>query len=202
MTVKGSFMFEIEFYALPDGRKPVEEFLDSLPVKMRVKALDSLDLLEEYGNQLRMPYSKALSDGIFELRIRFSGDISRIFYFFCIGNKIIVTNGFIKKTQKTPSDRIMKEGICMSDLQKYKKKQLQDAEFKAEYERTRPEFEIMRALVDARISQHMTQKELAEKSGVRQSNISRIENGTCSPTIATLEALANGMGKKLIVSFE
>ena len=81
MTVKGSFMFEIEFYALPDGRKPVEEFLDSLPVKMRVKALDSLDLLEEYGNQLRMPYSKALSDGIFELRIRFSGDISRIFYF-------------------------------------------------------------------------------------------------------------------------
>ena len=88
----------------------------------------------------------------------------------------------------------------MSDLQKYKKKQLQDAEFKAEYERTRPEFEIMRALVD--ISQHMTQKELAEKSGVRQSNISRIENGTCSPTIATLEALANGMGKKLIVSFE
>ena len=96
----------------------------------------------------------------------------------------------------------MKEGICMSDLQKYTKKQLQDAEFKAEYERTRPEFEIMRALVDARISQHMTQKELAEKSGVRQSNISRIENGTCSPTIATLEALANGMGKKLIVSFE
>ena len=90
----------------------------------------------------------------------------------------------------------------MSDLQKYKKKQLQDPEFKAEYERTRPGFEIMRALVDARISQNLTQKELAKKSGVRQSNISRIENGTCSPTIATLEALAAGMGKKLIVSFE
>ena len=90
----------------------------------------------------------------------------------------------------------------MSDLQKYKKKQLQDPAFKTEYERTRPEFEIMRALVDARISQNLTQKELAEKSGVRQSNISRIENGTCSPTIATLEALATGMGKKLIVSFE
>ena len=97
---------------------------------------------------------------------------------------------------------MLKEGIRMSDLQKYKKKQLKNPEFKAEYERTRPEFEIMRALVDARISQHLTQKELAEKSGVRQSNISRIENGTCSPTIATLEALANGMGKKLVVSFE
>ena len=56
-------MFDIEFYTLPDGRKPVEEFLSSLPLKMRIKAIDSLDLLEEYGNQLRMPYSKALSDG-------------------------------------------------------------------------------------------------------------------------------------------
>ena len=90
----------------------------------------------------------------------------------------------------------------MSDLQKYKKKQLKDTACKDEYESTRREFEIRRALVDARISQNLTQKELAEKSGVRQSNISRIENGTCSPTIATLEALATGMGKKLIVSFE
>ena len=96
----------------------------------------------------------------------------------------------------------MKGDITMSDLQKYKKNQLLDPEFKAEYERTRPDFEIMHALVDARISQNLTQKELVEKSGVRQSNISRIENGTCSPTIATLEALATGMGKKLIVSFE
>ena len=90
----------------------------------------------------------------------------------------------------------------MSVLQKYKEKQLQDSESKAEYEGTRPDFEIMHALVDARISQNLTQKELAEKTGVHQSNISKIENGTCSPTIATLEALANSMGEKLIVSFE
>ena len=107
-------MFDIEFYTLPDGRKPVEEFLSSLSLKMRIKAIDSLDLLEEYGNQLRMPYSKALSDGIFELRIKFSGDISRIFYFFYVGNKIVVTNGFIKKTQKTPKTELEK-------AQKYKK---------------------------------------------------------------------------------
>ena len=90
----------------------------------------------------------------------------------------------------------------MSDLQKYKQKQRKDPAFRAEYELTRPEFEVMRVLIDARISQNMTQKELSERSGVRQSNISRIENGTCSPTIATLEALANGMGKKLVISFE
>jgi phage-related protein len=106
-------VFDIEFYTLPDGRKPVEEFLDSLPAKMRIKAIDSLDLLEEYGNQLRLPYSKALSDGLFELRIKFSSDITRIFYFFYIGNKIVVTNGFVKKTQKTPQTELAK-------AQKYK----------------------------------------------------------------------------------
>ena len=47
----------------------------------------------------------------------------------------------------------------------------------------------------------MTQKELADKSGVRQSNISRIESGSCSPTVATLQALAEGLGKKLVISF-
>ena len=80
-------MFDLQFYTLPDGKKPVEEFLNSLPVKMRVKALDSLDLLEEYGNQLRLPYSKALTDGIFELRIKFSSDISRIFTSFILATQ-------------------------------------------------------------------------------------------------------------------
>ena len=96
----------------------------------------------------------------------------------------------------------MKGGILMTNYQEYKEKLMQDPEFRAEYERTRPEFEIMHALIDARINSNMTQKELSVKSGVRQSNISRIENGTCSPTIATLQALAEGLGKKLIISFE
>ena len=89
----------------------------------------------------------------------------------------------------------------MTDLQKLKEELLNDPEFRAEYERTRPGFEVMCTLIEARISAGMTQKELAEKSGIRQSNISRIENGTCSPTIATLEALAKGLGKRLIVGF-
>ena len=51
-------MFEIEFYQLPNGTKPAVEFLDSLDTKMRAKALHSLSILEEFGNQLREPYSK------------------------------------------------------------------------------------------------------------------------------------------------
>lgn len=89
----------------------------------------------------------------------------------------------------------------MSDLQKYLEKQMENSEFRAEHEMTRAEFEVTRALIEARISANMTQKELAERSGIRQSNISRIENGTCSPTIATLQMLAKGLGKELFVSF-
>lgn len=90
----------------------------------------------------------------------------------------------------------------MSDLQKYKEKQLANEDFRKEYESTRAEYEVLHSLVEARISQNLTQKELAQKSGIRQSNISRIENGTSSPTVATLQALAKGLGKKLVINFE
>ena len=89
----------------------------------------------------------------------------------------------------------------MNDLHKYLEKQMNDPEFRAERESTRTEFEITKALIEARTSLNMTQKELAERSGIRQSNISRIENGTCSPTVATLQLLANGLGKELSISF-
>lgn len=95
-------MFDVEFYRLQNGTAPVETFLDSLNPKMRNKAVRSLELLEEFGNTLREPNSKAMGDGLFELRIKFSGDITRIFYFFYVENKIILTNGFVKKTPKTP----------------------------------------------------------------------------------------------------
>lgn len=99
-------MFNIEFYELSNGEKPVETFLDSLDTKMRVKALHSISVLEEFGNKLREPHSKPIGDGLFELRIKFASDISRIFYFFVVDNKIVLTNGFVKKTLKTPKSEI------------------------------------------------------------------------------------------------
>lgn len=89
----------------------------------------------------------------------------------------------------------------MCDLQKRQKEALKDPEALAEYEAFKPEMEVIRALIGARIEQHLTQEQLARRSGIRQSNISRIENGTCSPTISTLQQLASGMGKKLHIEF-
>lgn len=73
---------------------------------MRAKLVGLLQILQEKGNYLREPYSKHLEDGIFELRGKVGNNISRVLYFFYCGRKIIVTNGFIKKTQKTPKSQI------------------------------------------------------------------------------------------------
>ncbi|MCL1918882.1 MAG: helix-turn-helix domain-containing protein [Peptococcaceae bacterium] len=89
----------------------------------------------------------------------------------------------------------------MSNHKKYLDRQLQNPEFVAEWEHQRPEREYIKAIIAARTEQNLTQKALAEKTGIRQSNISRIENGNCSPTIATLQQIAEGVGKTLHIEF-
>ena len=98
--------FEVEYFEKEDGTYPAEEFILSQDVKMRAKLFRLLELLEEKGNTLREPYSKSLDDGIFEIRAKQGSNITRVLYFFYIGNKIILTNGFIKKSQKTPPSEI------------------------------------------------------------------------------------------------
>lgn len=100
-------MFEVETYVKESGEDPVKDFLMEADPKMRAKILMEIDLLSEYGNMLREPYSSALGDGIFELRTKVGSDISRVLYFFMIENKIILTNGFVKKQQKTPKREIV-----------------------------------------------------------------------------------------------
>lgn len=95
-------MFEISYFQDAHGRRPAAEFIDSLDNKMKAKVFGHLELLEEFGSRLGMPYSRHLDDGIFELRVSQSGNIVRILYFFFVGQRIILTHGFVKKTPKTP----------------------------------------------------------------------------------------------------
>ena len=94
---------DVIFYDLPDGSEPVREFLNSLDIKMRAKVLREIGLLAANGTNLREPDSKHIGDGIFGLRAKVGSDIPRVLYFFYVGGKAILTHGFIKKTQKTPS---------------------------------------------------------------------------------------------------
>ena len=80
-------------------------------------------------------------------------------------------------------------------------KEMKNPKFRKEFDELDGEFQLIRALTEARKEVGMTQQQLAEKSGVHQVNISRIENGTGNPSVETLQKLAKGMGKKLIIAF-
>ena len=99
-------MFQLELYETEDGKQPVSDFLDSLDGKMAAKLVGLMEILEEKGTELRHPYSSSLGEGIFELRCKQGSNITRALYFFYYGRRIIVTNGFVKKTQKTPRSEI------------------------------------------------------------------------------------------------
>lgn len=115
--------FAVEFYEKENGDIPVEEFLDGLNVKMKAKLVGLIEILQEKGNFLREPYSKPLGDGIFELRCKVGNDISRVLYFFYYNGKIIMTNGLVKKTRKTPRAVIDRAKAYRDDyLERYGKK--------------------------------------------------------------------------------
>ena len=95
----------------------------------------------------------------------------------------------------------MNGGIVMSSYKDYKKKALQNPEVKAEYDVLQPEYDIIQAMIDARNGQHITQKELAEKTGITQADISRIENGTRNPSLAMMKRIAEGLGMQLKLEF-
>ena len=97
---------QVDFYNFEDGTNPIDVYLDSLDYKMRAKVEMSIRMLEIFGNSLRMPYSEHIGDGIFELRAIQGNNIERVLYFFFVGNKAILTNGFTKKTAKTPKSEI------------------------------------------------------------------------------------------------
>ena len=98
--------FQVEFYDTEDGRTPTQEFLDSLEPEMNTKMVGLMEILEEKGYSLREPYSAPLEDGIFELRAVQGSNISRALFFFYVEGRIVITHGFIKKTQKTPRAQI------------------------------------------------------------------------------------------------
>ena len=81
------------------------------------------------------------------------------------------------------------------------KEQLRDPEFKKEYDAVQPERAIIQAIIDARKRSGLTQKELSERTGIAQGDISRLENGNANPSIRTLKRLADGMGMTLQLRF-
>ena len=91
--------------------------------------------------------------------------------------------------------------MIMKTLNDMLSEQLKNEDFRKEYEAIQPEMDVIRAIVDARTSQNLTQKELAERTGINQADISKLENGTRNPSVNLLKRLADGMGMALRIEF-
>ena len=89
----------------------------------------------------------------------------------------------------------------MTNFNDYLNEQMKNEEFKEEYDKLEPEFTIVQAIIDARKSTWITQKELSKKSGIAQGDISKHENGNANPSLKTLQRLAAVMEKKLKIEF-
>ena len=79
---------------------------------------------------------------------------------------------------------------------------MKDPDFKKEWESLEPEFQIIRAMIDARNEKGITQKELSSITGITQSDISKLENGTANPSVRTLQRIAEALGKNLVIQFK
>lgn len=113
---------QVTFYQQENGKIPVQDFLLSLSSKLRAKAFSDIELLEKHGSDLKEPYVKPVkgkeNKGLYELRIKFSSDIARIFYFTYCNNSYILLHGFIKKTMKTPPRELERARRYMEDCKR------------------------------------------------------------------------------------
>ena len=89
----------------------------------------------------------------------------------------------------------------MSKYSDFITEQLKDPALKAEYDALEPEFSVIQAMIDARKAAGLTQKQLADKTGIAQSDISKLEAGSANPSLRTLQRLAQGMGMKMKIEF-
>ncbi len=89
----------------------------------------------------------------------------------------------------------------MTTFDNFLNEQMKDEEFKKEYDALEPEFAVVQAMIDARKSAGITQKELSERTGIAQGDISKLENGSANPSLRTLQRLASGLGMKLKLEF-
>ncbi len=111
--------WKVHFYKSEEGECPIRKFLDSLDIRERAKAVSWIGLLKEHGISLHRPFADILEDGIHELRMKLSGEQTRILYFFCYRDYIILTHDFVKTTDKVPKKEIVRAKEYRNDFLKH-----------------------------------------------------------------------------------
>ena len=114
--------WNIVFYRKENGDTPAFDFIKSLPEKLMAKTFSEIELLEKFGTHLKEPYVKSIQgkryDGLWELRVKFSSDNVRIFYFTFHANTFVLLNGFLKKSNTTPKRELERALQYMNDYKR------------------------------------------------------------------------------------
>ncbi len=105
------------YYEDERNSRPVEEFINDLESKTKAKVLARIEFLEERWQELRRPYVDTLEEGLYELRVIFSGNQVRVIYAYMFKDYIILLHGIIKKTKEVPRDDMLKAKNRMNDFQ-------------------------------------------------------------------------------------
>lgn len=105
------------YYEDERNSRPVEEFINGLDHKTKAKVLARVTFLEERWQELRRPYVDTLQDGLYELRVIFSGKQVRVIYAYMFKDYIVLLHGIIKKTKEVPSEDMLKAKSRMDDFQ-------------------------------------------------------------------------------------
>lgn len=114
---------KFEFYTRPNGHNEFLEFLNQLPLKDQNKLLSVINNVQEQGLLIarKMKWIKKLEDNLFELRSEAGNNIQRVLYFHWSENHFIVTHGFSKKTQKTPTKEIKRSLVIRAEFEEENK---------------------------------------------------------------------------------
>jgi len=105
------------YYEDERNSRPVEEFINDLESKTKAKVLARIEFLEERWQELRRPYVDILEEGLYELRVIFSGNQVRVIYAHMFKDYIVLLHGIIKKTKEVPRDDMLKAKNRMHDFQ-------------------------------------------------------------------------------------
>jgi len=117
-------MWEIEFFVTANGDCPLKDFLDNPDQKDDLPFIKSmLDRLEAYGNELRYPVTKNIGEGLYELRVKTHRGCYRFPFFYYKGKIIVLTHGFLKKSNKTPKSEITRAYEYKAEYLSRKEKQ-------------------------------------------------------------------------------
>ena len=187
----------------------VDAELAELPADMRARLARISELIESVGlPNVKEPHVRHIRGQLWEIRLKGKAGIARALYVTAKEQRVVILRAFIKKTEKTPRRRDRsgaatgKGTEAMTKISDLHRRWSKDADYKEAYDALGEEFDLARALIEARTAAGLSQSQLARRMKTSQSYIARIEGGKVRPSTDALERFAQATRTRLRIVFE